>query len=49
MSDKIEVINKATFCDLTRFTNLELSWKLENFIGTKPIQSEFELTESIKM
>jgi hypothetical protein len=49
MSDKIEVIHKTTFCDLTRFTNLELSWRLENFTASKPVQSEFELAESIKM
>lgn len=49
MSDKIELINKTNFCDLTRFTSLELSWKLENFTASKTVHSEFDLTDGIKM
>lgn len=49
MSEPIELVNKSTFCDLTRFTNLELSWRLENFTATKAVNYEFNLTESIKM
>lgn len=44
-----EIINKASLCDLTRFTSVEISWKLENLPIMKTTQCEFNLTESIKM
>jgi hypothetical protein len=47
--DGIEVINKTTFCDLTRFSSIELSLRIENFGSLKIYSCDFNLTDSIKM
>ncbi|KAG5679515.1 hypothetical protein PVAND_009078 [Polypedilum vanderplanki] len=45
----VDLINKTTYCDLTRYSSTELTWTLENYSPAKNLQHEFHLTDSIIM